>query len=56
MLNERLNKLKKNQRDANKFLSASGMNIPNIKVRPQIRILKCYRLTMQSVIRVLLAL
>ena len=40
MLNKRLNKLKKkNQHDANKFLSASGLNIPNIKVRPQIRIL-----------------
>ena len=39
-LNKKLNKPKtKCQHNTHKFLSASGLNIPNIKVRQQISIL-----------------
>ena len=39
-LNRKLNKLKKYEHNAHKFLKASGLNIPNITVRQQISILK----------------
>ena len=39
-LNEKLNKLnKKYQRNAHKFLSEPGLNIPNIEVKQQMSIL-----------------